>query len=100
MKECPRCQHIHFVKNGFVNAKQRYKCPSCHYQFTRKTPRGKPQTHKTLAVFLYCHGISMNAISKPFDSHANNCSQMDTLLCEKTRPETYIFPRIHRSFGA
>ena len=69
MKECPRCQHIHFVKNGFVNAKQRYKCKSCHYQFTRKTPRGKPQTHKTLALLLYCHGISMNAISKLFDSH-------------------------------
>ena len=53
MKECPRCQHIHFVKNGFVNEKQRYKCKNCHYQFTRKTPRGKPKTHKTLALLLY-----------------------------------------------
>lgn len=67
MKWCPRCQSEHFVKNGFVNENQRYKCSSCKYQWTRTTPRGHPKGHKRLSVLLYCHGISMNAISKLFD---------------------------------
>ena len=62
---CPRCQHPHFVKNGFSNQKQRYKCKDCHYQWTEKhTYRGRPLAEKALAVFLYCHGLSMNAIAK------------------------------------
>ena len=52
-----------------VNAKQRYKCKNCKYQWTRRTQLGKPQTQKTFALLLYCHGISMNAISKLFGSH-------------------------------
>lgn len=62
---CPRCQHPHFVKNGHINEKQRYKCKDCHYQWTtEKTYRGRPLAEKALAVFLYCHGLSMNAIAK------------------------------------
>lgn len=62
---CPRCQHSHFVKNGRINKKQRYKCKDCHYQWTEKhIYRGRPLAEKALAVFLYCHGLSMNAIAK------------------------------------
>ena len=61
---CPRCQQTHFVKNGFVNQKQRYKCKECNYQWTEKTHRGRPIADQALAVFLYCHGPSMNAIAK------------------------------------
>ena len=61
---CPRCQHPHSVKNGFVNQKQRYKCKNCSYQYTEKTHRGRPLSERALAVFLYCHGLSMNAIAK------------------------------------
>ena len=67
MKKCPRCQNKHFVKNGFVNENQRYKCPACGYQWTLTTLRGHPSEHKRLSVLLYCHGPSMNAISKLFD---------------------------------
>ncbi|RKU12088.1 IS1 family transposase, partial [Candidatus Poribacteria bacterium] len=67
MKSCPRCQNKHFVKNGFVNEAQRYKCKACGYQWTRTTPRGYPPGHKRLSVLLYSHGISMHAISKLFD---------------------------------
>ena len=60
---CPRCQHSHFVKNGHV--KQRYKCKDCNYQWTENHKRrGRPLAEKALAVFLYCHGLSMNAIAK------------------------------------
>ena len=62
---CPRCQHSHFVKNGFINEKQRYKCKACNYQWTEnRVPRGRPLTEKALAARLYCHGLSMNAIAK------------------------------------
>ena len=62
---CPKCQHSHFVKNGFINEKQRYKCKDCAYQWTEnRTYRGRPLAEKSLAVFLYCHGLSMNAIAK------------------------------------
>ena len=62
---CPKCQHSHFVKNGFINEKQRYKCKDCAYQWTEnRTYRGRPLAEKALAVFLYCHGLSMNAIAK------------------------------------
>ena len=63
---CPKCQHTHFVKNGRINDKQRYKCKvSCNSQWTtEKTYRGRPPAEKALAGFLYCHGLSMNAIAK------------------------------------
>ena len=63
--KCPRCQHPDFVKNGHINDKQRYKCKACTYQWTtEKIHRGRPVAEKVLAVFLYCQGLSMNAIAK------------------------------------
>ena len=62
---CPRCQHPHFVKNGHITERQRYKCKDCHYQWIENPIyRGRPLAEKALAVFLYCHGLSMNAIAK------------------------------------
>jgi transposase-like protein len=66
MDACPKCTHPHVVKAGKVRGKQRWVCRGCSYQFTRTTPRGKPLWQKSLAVFLYCHGISMNALGKIF----------------------------------
>ena len=63
---CPRCQATHVIRYGYVNTAQRYRCKSCQYQYTRTTQRGTPPEHKRLAVLLYAHGISMNAISKLF----------------------------------
>ena len=92
MKHCPRCQHTHFVKNGFVNAKQRYKCKLCQYQWTRRTQRGKPQTHKTLALLLYCHGLSMNAISKLFGSHVTTVLKWIRTSAKKHAPKPTLPP--------
>ena len=61
---CPRCKHEHCVKNGKVEGKQRRKCKSCGFQFTRLTPKGYSLQLRVLSVFLYCHGLSMNAIAK------------------------------------
>src|ERR687896_2532922 len=62
MDACPKCTHPHVVKAGKARGKQRWRCRGCGYQFTRTTPRGRPLWQKSLAVFLYCHGVSMNAM--------------------------------------
>jgi transposase-like protein len=66
MAACPKCTHPHVVKAGKAKGKQRWRCRGCGYQFTRTTPRGRPPWQKSLAVFLYGHGISMNALAKMF----------------------------------
>lgn len=66
---CRKCQSTHFVKNGHINKKQRYKCKKCDYQWTENHKhRGRPLAERAFAVFLYCHGLSMNAISKMLDT--------------------------------
>src|SRR5918999_2327994 len=66
MATCPKCAHQHIVKSGKVGGTQRWLCRGCGYQFTRTTPRGRPLWQKSLAVFLYCHGVSMNALGRMF----------------------------------
>lgn len=67
-KCCPKCDHPHFVKNGFVGGTQRFKCKSCHYQFTtEQLERGKPLWMKLEAVLLYLGGLSLNATAKHLD---------------------------------
>ena len=92
MKHCPRCQSTHFVKNGCVNEKQRYKCKRCEYQFTRTTPRGHPPEHKKLTVLLYCHGISMNAISKLFQVSTNAVLKWIRTFAKKQAPKPTLTP--------
>jgi transposase len=75
MAACPKCTHRHVVKAGKARGQQRWLCRGCGYQFTRTTPRGRPLWQKSLAVFLYCHGISMNALGKMFGVHASSVLQ-------------------------
>jgi transposase len=72
MAICPRCTHEHMVKAGKIGDKQRWRCRACGYQFTRITPRGRPLWQKSLAVFLYYYGVSMNALSKMFGVHTSS----------------------------
>ena len=92
MKSCPRCQNKHFVKNGFVNENQRYKCKRCGYQWTRTTPRGHPSGHKRLSVLLYCHGISMNAISKLFAVSVTAVLKWIRAFAKKQAPKPTLSP--------
>ena len=64
MTSCPRCGHDQTVSNGSVRGVPKRRCLACHYQFTRPDRVGKPLSVKLLAVSLYLHGISMNAIAK------------------------------------
>ncbi len=72
MIECPKCGHEGIVKSGRIWGKQRWKCKKCGFQFTRATSRGRPLWQKQLSVFLYCHGISMNALAKMFGVRASS----------------------------
>ena len=63
---CPRCKREDAVKNGKARERQRYKCKSCGFQFTRLTSRGRPPWQRALAVFLYCRGISISTIARKF----------------------------------
>jgi transposase len=75
MDACPQCTHPHVVKAGKARGNQRWLCRGCGYQFTRTTPRGRPLWQKSLAVFLYGHGISMNALAKMVGVHASSVLQ-------------------------
>jgi transposase len=72
MDACPKCTHLNVVKAGKARGTQRWLCRGCGYQFTRTTPRGRPVWQKSLAVFLYCHGLSMNALGKMFGVQASS----------------------------
>jgi transposase-like protein len=72
MAICPKCTHEHVVKAGKVGDKQRWRCRAWGYQFTPITPCGRPLGPKSLAVFLYGHGVSMNALSKMFGVRASS----------------------------
>lgn len=61
---CPKCSSVKYVKSGHVKGVQRYQCKGCRCQFTRDTPRGRPLKTKMLAITMYLHGISLNAIGK------------------------------------
>ena len=66
---CRKCQSTDFVKNGHIKKKQRYKCKKCDSQWTENHKhRGRPLEERAFAVFHYCHGLSMNAISKMLDT--------------------------------
>jgi transposase-like protein len=71
MDPCPKCTHPHVVKAGMARGNQRWLCRGCGYQFTRATPRGRPLWQKALAVFLYCHGVYMNALGKMFGNRVS-----------------------------
>src|SRR5579864_8110537 len=63
---CPKCGHKYAIRSGAVENKQRWKCKSCFYQYTRIAPRGRPLWQKSLVVFLYSYGVSMHEISRIF----------------------------------
>ena len=62
---CKKCSSSHYVKNGYVQDHQRYRCWSCGYNFTDTAPRGVYPALKSLALVLYgLGGVFMNKIAK------------------------------------
>jgi transposase-like protein len=61
--KCKRCQSITYVKAGFVEEKQRYKCKECGYFFT-DTVQGVSLEKKRLAIHLYLEGLGFRSIGR------------------------------------
>ena len=61
---CPACGGTAVIRSGHACGRQRWRCEGCGRQFTRTTPRGKPEAMKREAVSLYGTGLSPNAIGK------------------------------------
>ena len=61
---CLKCSSTAYIKNGMQRGEQRYKCKVCGYQFTKLTPRGKPERDKILSLILYLSGLSMRMTAK------------------------------------
>ena len=61
--KCKRCQSITYVKAGFVEKKQRYKCKECGYYFTN-TVQGVSLEKKRLAIHLYLEGLGFRSIGR------------------------------------
>ena len=51
-------------KNGHIKGYQKYKCKNCGCQYTKTTPRRKPEKDKILALILFLSGLSMRAAGK------------------------------------
>jgi transposase len=58
MAVCKRCDSMEYVRNGFVQGKQRYRCKSCGYNYSEgdKRVNGSLPAKKALAVLLYSLG--------------------------------------------
>ncbi len=66
MPECPKCQSSNIIKSGRHHGRQRYRCKSCGFQFTRTDSRGRPASEKAMAITLYTMGLSLNSIARLF----------------------------------
>ena len=89
MPTCPKCNCSEVVKNGKHLGRQRHKCKSCAFQFTRITARGRPASEKATAVLLYTLGLSFNSIARMFKVSAPAVLRWVRLFAEKTyeKPE-------------
>ncbi len=63
---CKKCGSINYVKAGFIQGEQRYKCKDCGCKFVPTRHHGRPEKDKLLAVWLYSHGLSFRTIAKFF----------------------------------
>ena len=68
------------VRNSLKRIIKRNLALDCNYQWTEHhTHRGRPLAERALAVFLYCHGLSMNAIAKILRASPSTDSPVDTV---------------------
>ncbi|AWY20603.1 transposase-like zinc-binding domain-containing protein [Moraxella bovis] len=62
---CPKCQSPSFVKAGFNNGKQRYKCKDCCYYFSaHKHASHKSNDIKKMGIDMYLEGLGFRSIGR------------------------------------
>ena len=62
--KCPKCESKIYVKSGFKNKKQRYKCKVCSCNFTQSYQRNYSFKIKFQAAKLYLEGVGFRAIGR------------------------------------
>ena len=89
MSACPKCGCSEVVKYGKHLGRQRHRCKSCTFQFTRTTTRGRPASEKATAVLLYTLGLSLNCIARMLKVSTPAVLRWVRLFAEKTyeKPE-------------
>jgi transposase-like protein len=64
---CPRCKSENYLKAGFVQTRQRYRCKECNYLYSVvKKATAKTNDLKRLAIELYLEGIGINSLARIF----------------------------------
>ena len=61
---CPKCQSKNKVKSGIVRGKQRYKCKSCHCNFTQSSSFRIPLEVRLRCIKLYIEGVGFRGIER------------------------------------
>ena len=62
---CPKCKSDSYIKDGFVQGRQRYKCKRCIYRYTvvQKSDVKSPDTRR-MAFEMYLEGLGFRAIGR------------------------------------
>ena len=61
---CPKCESATYVKSGFKDKRQRYKCKKCGCNFTQSHLRNYPFKIKFQAAKLYLEGVGLRSIGR------------------------------------
>ena len=61
---CPKCSAEKYVKSGFTNKRQRYKCKKCGCNFTQSYKHGASLEVKLQALKLYLEGMGFRSIGR------------------------------------
>ena len=69
MHNCKKCQSKAYVKAGFIDGEQRYRCRLCGCQFVPSRQKGMDEDKKKLVLCLYTSGLSFRAIAKIVGIH-------------------------------
>ena len=65
--DCPRCKNGEYLKAGFANGRQRYRCKSCNYCYTVVEKSDvKPASTRRMAFEMYLEGMGFRAIGRVF----------------------------------
>jgi transposase-like protein len=64
---CPKCKSENYLKAGFVQTRQRYRCKECNYLYSVvKKSTARTNDIKRLAIELYLEGIGINSLARLF----------------------------------
>jgi len=71
--DCPKCKSSNWIRNGFVNEIQRYKCKECAYNYTVvQKSTAKPASERQLGLAMYLEGLGFRSISRVLNvSHSS-----------------------------